>query len=348
VRQVFAAHFSNYPDMEPRDAVKLAYQSVHGGGHLVSDPAAALVRLKEELAAAPPLPGRPLLEDIGGGRKRLHLNSPDFPRYDLESLSFLFAEGVKAPDRDPEALAPALTLLRDMAASGEAPFSPAALEAFLTEYDAQGRPAVSHSETYRAAYRPAYRVMEASMTRFLPLLSAIDALLERKERVTVAIDGMSAAGKSTLGELLARRYGCTLVHMDDFFLPPELRTPERFASPGGNVHYERFREQVLTGLASGLPFSYDRFDCHSMACSGTIHVKPNRLTVIEGAYCLHPSLRDFYDLKVFFPIDPAQQLERIRLRNGEGCMVRFRDRWIPLENTYIAACGVRECCDLIL
>ena len=348
MRQVFAAHFSNYPGMEPRDAVKLAYQSVYGGGHLVTDPTAALARLKAELAASPPLPGRSLLEDIGGGRKRLHLNSPDFSGHTPESVSFLFAEGTKAPDRGAEALGPALDLLRDMTAAGSAPFSPEALAAFLKEYDAQGRPAVSHSGAYRAAYRPAYRVMEDRLLRFLPLLDAIDGLLSQKDRGVVAIDGMAAAGKSTLGDLLVRRYGCALIHMDDFFLPPELRTPERFAAPGGNVHYERFREQVLTGLAAGEPFSYDRFDCHTMSYAEKIPVNENRLTVIEGAYALHPSLRAVYDLKVFYPVEPEEQLRRILHRNGEGCMVRFRDQWIPLENAYIAACGVKECCDLIL
>lgn len=348
MKQVFAAHFSNYPGMEPRDAVKLAYQSTYGGGHLVSDPATALARLKEELAAAPPLSGRSLLEDIGGGRKRLHLNSPDFAAHATESVAFLFSEGAKAPDRGPEALDPALDLLRDMALTGEAPFSSEALEAFLTQYEVQGRPAVSHSEAYRAAYHPAYRVMEDRLLRFLPLLDAIDGLLNRKDRVTVAVDGMSAAGKSTLGDLLVKRYGCNLIHMDDFFLPPELRTPERFAAPGGNVHYERFRAQVLAGLVAGKPFSYNRFDCHTMSYAEEISVRQNRLTVVEGAYALHPSLRDFYDLKVFYPVEPDEQLRRIRLRNGESCMVRFRDKWIPLENTYIAACGVRECCDLIL
>ena len=348
MRDIFAAHFSKYPGMEPRDAVKLAYQSTFGGGHLIKDPTAALDRLKAEAADAPPLPSRPLLEDIGGGRRRLYLNSPEFAGYTPESVAFLFVEGARDPDRGPEALDPPFALLREMAAAGKAPFSSPTLDAYLKEYDAQGRPPVRHSAAYRAAYAPAYRVIEDRLLRFLPLLRAIDDGLLEKGRLTVAIDGMSAAGKSTLGDLLVRRYGCALIHMDDFFLPPELRTPERFAAPGGNVHYERFQEQVLGGLAAGKDFTYDRFDCHTMSCTQRISVKSSRLTVIEGAYSLHPVLRDFYDLKVFYPVDPAEQLDRIRLRNGEGCLTRFRDKWIPLENTYIAACGVRECCDLIL
>ena len=67
----------------------------------------------------------------------------------------------------------------------------------------------------------------------------------------IAIDGPAASGKTTLGTALAREYPAVLVHMDDFFLPPALRTPERLDTPGGNVHWERVRAQVLEPLARG-------------------------------------------------------------------------------------------------
>lgn len=348
MKEIFAEHFSRYPAMQPQDAVKLAYQNTYGAGHLVSDPAAALEYLKAEAAPLSRQPGRSLLEPVGNGRCRLYLDAEDALGLSVESAGFLFLEGAHPSTLGPEALDCPLSLLRNMATLGETPFSRAQLDAYLAEYDGQGRPMVSHSEPYRKTYRPAYRVLEGHLARFVPLLAAIDQLLSEKPAVTVAIDGMSAAGKSSLSDLLLRRYGCEVIHMDDFFLPPELRTPERFSTPGGNVHHERFKAQVLDGLARGVPFSYQQFDCHSMTFSGEISVNQNRLTVIEGAYCLHPTLRDFYDLKVFFPIDPQQQLERIRLRNGEGCVPRFRDKWIPMENAYISACRVQECCDLIL
>ena len=58
----------------------------------------------------------------------------------------------------------------------------------------------------------------------------------------LAIDGMSASGKSTLAQEVADKYGGSVVHMDDFFLPAELRTNKRLETPGGNIHYERFKE----------------------------------------------------------------------------------------------------------
>jgi len=347
MRQVFAHHFQLYPSMEPQDAVKLAYQSIYGGGHLISSPTATYDRLVKELALTSQIPGIPLFEPIGNGRTRMYLSSPAFSAYEPETVSFLFAEGA-APAVSSEGMDAPLALLRQLCEEGSAPFSVQALSAYLDGYEAQGRPAVRHSDGYRRAYHPAYRVMEKRLLRFLPLFKAIDDLLRQKQSVTVAIDGMSAAGKSSLGALLVKRYACNLIHMDDFFLPPELRTPQRFATPGGNIHHERFRQQVLEPLSAGKEFVYDVFDCHTMSFSEQVVVRNNRLTVIEGAYSLHPTLRDFYDLKVFLPVDPQQQLERIRLRNGEGCLPRFRDKWIPLENTYISACSVKECCNLIL
>ena len=45
--------------MEPRDAVKLAYQSEFAGGHLIRDRRESLARLKTELAGVPPPAGPP-------------------------------------------------------------------------------------------------------------------------------------------------------------------------------------------------------------------------------------------------------------------------------------------------
>ena len=81
-----------------------------------------------------------------------------------------------------------------------------------------------------------------------PLLVRIDRLMAERERVLVAIDGGSASGKTTLGALLQSIYACPVFHMDDFFLRPEQRTPERYAQPGGNVDRERFWQEVLEPL----------------------------------------------------------------------------------------------------
>ena len=94
---------------------------------------------------------------------------------------------------------------------------------------------------------------------------------------------MAAAGKTTaalmLQQKIAAERGLTsakeieqkikIIHMDDFFLPPKLRTEARLNEPGGNVHYERFMEEVVMKLRSEECFEYRIFDCHVMDYTGT-------------------------------------------------------------------------------
>ena len=62
----------------------------------------------------------------------------------------------------------------------------------------------------------------------------LSALLESRERVIIAVDGPCTAGKTTLAAALAAEFDCNIFHMDDFFLRPHQRTPERLAETGGD------------------------------------------------------------------------------------------------------------------
>ena len=164
----------------------------------------------------------------------------------------------------------------------------------------------------------------------------------------IAIDGRCAAGKTTLAAELAEQLGGDVIHMDDFFLPPKLRTPERRSEPGGNVHYERFLTEVIPKLASGEAFSYQRFDCSRMAPGDRIPVQNNGFVFVEGAYSCHPVLGNYMDRKVFLDIDRVNQTERIRGRNGGYRLQDFLQLWIPLEEAYFLAFSVEENADYII
>jgi len=180
------------------------------------------------------------------------------------------------------------------------------------------------------------------------LYSAIDALLLRQERVLIALDGPSCAGKTTLARELLARYGANVFHMDDFFLPAELRTSSRYAEPGGNIHYERFLTEVLLPLRHGRDVMLRRFDCGTMALSAPERIAYRPLTIVEGAYSHHPALRDLYNLRVFLDIAKEAQLARLCARNGQSGAEMFIHRWIPLEERYFEGCAVRQHADLIL
>ena len=83
---------------------------------------------------------------------------------------------------------------------------------------------------------------------FDQLCCRISDLLQARGRLAVALDGCCASGKTTLARRLARELEADVVPMDDFFLPPKLRMPDRLSQPGGNVHYERFSIQIIDPL----------------------------------------------------------------------------------------------------
>ena len=178
------------------------------------------------------------------------------------------------------------------------------------------------------------------------LYARIDALLAEKPHVIVAIDGPAASGKTTLAAELAAHYGAAVLHMDDYFLQPHQRTPERYAEPGGNVDRERFLEEALLPLSRGERYVRRRFDCGSMMLQEGLVVKPAALTVVEGSYSLHPALAQAYDLRVLLRLDPQTQSERILRRNGEAMHARFMELWVPLENAYFEATQIDARCDL--
>ena len=169
------------------------------------------------------------------------------------------------------------------------------------------------------------------------LLTVIRALLDRQARVIAAIDGRCGAGKSTLAAQLQAQLSCRVFHMDDFFLRPEQRTAARLAQPGENVDHERFLSEVLQPALRGEAVTYHPFRCARQALGEPVTVPAARLTIVEGAYACHPALWDSYD-----------QLRRIEARSGPEKLRMFRDRWIPLEESYFTAFDLPARCDMAL
>ena len=174
--------------------------------------------------------------------------------------------------------------------------------------------------------------------------TAIRSLTKTDAPLLVAIDGRCAAGKTTLAARLRDTLTCGVIPMDDFFLRPEQRTEERLRQPGGNVDYERFREEVLLPLKQGLPFSYRPYDCRTQKFREPVCVEPDTVAVVEGSYSCHPELWDFYDLHIFLTVSPEEQRLRIRQRNGEKGLEIFQNKWIPLEERYFEAFRIEQRC----
>ena len=146
-----------YPEMREEDVVKFAFQGMLGVGHLVADEAQALRRLREEMDPLEPDMEEPLAEKI----------SPDWIRINLRAA--------KARGRTPEELAyqlyrsaqlKPLSFTRQNVYNFCVKLDPSDRMKAVAEKILDEKVLPSHSEAYRQAYAPAYRVMYKDYRKF--------------------------------------------------------------------------------------------------------------------------------------------------------------------------------------
>ena len=159
LRTILIAHAKQYPLMQPRDAVKLIYQNEFGGGHLIRDEQACLNYLRREYADLEKDPTVPLYEDIGNGIVRVNLAAvkPE----DLEKLGRDFICSSAEHTGTTDSFLKKLDILCQLAEEGIFSFTMQELKIYFSEYIQSGCPMVSHSEQYRQAYQPAYRIIKS-------------------------------------------------------------------------------------------------------------------------------------------------------------------------------------------
>lgn len=345
IYDILKKHLKKYPLMEVTDAVKLIYQSEFAGGHMIKDEFSCIRWIEQEGSGlnAEQL-SQPYFEEIGGGYCRLNLSV--MSGLPAETVGKIFMTSSNKNHGTVENFEKSLVELRRLCDEGCCSFSADKLNAYLEDYRSKGYPPVSHSEAYRSNYLPAYRVVEKKYCDYLEVIIRICRLSGVKPELTVAIDGMAGAGKSNLASMLQEIFDCNVFHCDDFFLTPELRTPERLRETGGNMDYIRFRDEICSKLNSGREFSYRKFDCSLQDMGETVHVIPKRINIVEGSYSMHPTLMKYYELYIFLGIDPLLQSERILKRNGEFLHRRFISEWIPKENAYHEAMNIKAKSDL--
>ncbi len=334
---------NTYPLLQPADICKLLYQSTFGCEHLVADPSAAADYIRKEAACA--ADSIQTIEPLDGDYSRVYLS---YLKNGLSADTFaaLFSLSAKQPKGDIAVLEQKLSAVLDI--TEKLPFSKQEWETHLFGWKQKGYPACHHSDRYRDAYHPAYRLMHNRYVRLLPLFAAIDRLCAEKAQVVIAIEGSAGAGKSTLAALLKTVYDCNVFHMDDYFLQAHQRTEARLAEIGGNVDYERFAKEILLPLSQGEAVTYRVFDCSTFTLGEYICVPKKKLNIIEGAYSMHPTLEAYYDFSVFLKIDPALQKTRIKARNTPFMQEKFFGIWIPMEQRYFAHTEIEKRCDWIL
>lgn len=190
--------------------------------------------------------------------------------------------------------------------------------------------------------------MNVSNQVYAPVFKKLDQFVKSDGAVIIGIDGSAASGKSELVKLLLGKYSCRIFHMDDYFLPEKMKTVDRLAEPGGNIHYERFLTEVMEPLSRGEKVNYQPFDCQKNDYLDLTEIEPAKINIIEGVYSFHPTLTPYYDWKILLKTNPVVQLERLKEREGKAKLKRFVEEWIPLENAYYERLAIEEQVDQVV
>lgn len=188
-----------HPAMQPQDVLKLCYQAAHGAEHLLADPARAREYFDREFAAVPPDASIPLAEDISRDITRISLGAWKAAALPPDWLFRMFVRTANAPVNH-VSMADCLA----EAASICAPAMPGWDDA-LSAWQREGMPAVHHSEAYRAAERPAYRIVRRSYRVLLPILMQL-AARPALRAIVLPPSGIPADLSALLGDVLDASY----------------------------------------------------------------------------------------------------------------------------------------------
>ena len=194
-RDCLIAQFAAHPSTAPQDAVKQCYQAAFGAEHLLTDTSLAAAYLEREFNDTPAA-DVPLCEKIAPDAGRINLASWKAHGLPLEWLTRMFIMSTR-PDEGGEAeFEHCLSIVDELVQAGDAPFSPAEWQEYMFTYRMKATHAVHHSDKYRAAEHPAYRIVGRSALNALPVLERAAGIMHRPGAHVIAIDGRAASGKS--------------------------------------------------------------------------------------------------------------------------------------------------------
>lgn len=347
IEEIIEYHLQKYPQMQIQDVFKLLYQNEFGGEHLIEEENFKEY-LVEEISQVKKTECEEdeILETIGNKIYRVYLYAVK-DRLSVETLVQLCNISAQKQKGNEKSLLKNLRKFESMTRTCSLPFESEQVKQEIEDYQKRNFPSLHHSKEYRKNYHPHYRLISQEIAFYLPVFMSIEEKMRKQENTIVGIDGMAASGKTSLAKLLQRVYDCEIIHADDFFLQPYQRTEERFAEVGGNIDYERISE-VLSTVKEGKQAFYRPYNCGTQKLEKEKNIEPQKLILVEGSYCLHRTMIDNYDCKIYLYCDEKIQEKRILERNGKDMLQRFVKEWIPMENTYAALEKIREKSDIAL
>ena len=185
--------------------------------------------------------------------------------------------------------------------------------------------------------------------------------------VRVAVDGITAAGKTTFADHLAdqvRSHGrpALRVSMDGFHNPRAVRHRRGRASADG--YYEDaydlggFRREVLAPLGPGGDGSF-RPAVIALASDGPAPdrrsvVPPHSVVIVDGSFLQKPDLRPAWDVVVYLRTSFAAAERRGVARDADAlggtaaATAMFRSRYHAAQRRYLEECDPERSADVVV
>lgn len=181
-------------------------------------------------------------------------------------------------------------------------------------------------------------------------IEKIEKIISERQLVApavISIDGPCGGGKSTIATEIEKELGYNILHMDDFYLPFQMRDKNWMNIIAGHMDFERLIENVLKPYKEKRKTNYISYDCHSDKYLQEIPIDLSKILVVEGSYTSHPRLDEYVALKVFVDINKDEQVKRLTKRNPD-VVDKFLSMWVPFENRYFEELKIKEKSDLVV
>jgi uridine kinase len=195
---------------------------------------------------------------------------------------------------------------------------------------------------------------ESTRTEVVAALADAVTSIRMGHPTRVAVEGRSAAGKSTLANELAeairgRGRNVLRASIDDFHRPGHKYrsqrggwTPRTYYDEG--YDYEAFRDLVLQPLGPGgnrrcRPALFDSFH-DDWIPEEWVEVDDETAAIVDGAFLLRPELAGHWDYVIWLDIDMETMVARACERDVawvasvEVVEERYRRHWIPTHELY--------------
>jgi len=191
--------------------------------------------------------------------------------------------------------------------------------------------------------------------------------VQRAHPVRVAIDGIDAAGKTTLadelsGRVAARGFPVIRASIDGFHRPRRERYRLGRESPEGyyrdSFDFEVLRRELLDPLGPGGDRRYRTavFDlaADQPRSSPKLSADPDAVLLFDGVFLRQPVLEGCWDLVVFVECSPdtavLRGVRRDAGRWGTAAEVetRYRERYLPGQWMYLTECRPRERAEILV